>query len=998
MIAAAKLLVTVGSDISGAQTGLKQVEAQIDRFSASAERAGKVLSIALTAPIMMIGKQAVDAVAEYDRAMGQMAVASKASSAELQAMDQLAKDLGRDLTLPGTSASDAATAMLELSKAGLSVTDTMEAARGVLQLSAAGMISNERAAEVTAGALNAFSLEGQEAVRVADLLAAGANASMAEVEGMADSLQMSAAVAATTGMAIEDLVTMISEMANAGIAGSDAGTSLKQMMLSLQAPTDKAAELMAELGIKIYDSQGAMLGIRDIIDQFSSKLSGLTEAQRNAALATIFGSDAVRAANIVLMGGVEAFDSMKTAVTEQGAAAEMAAAQMTGMAGALEGLRSAWETGLLEAGQAASDIIIKVIDKVTQLITWFSGLEDAQQEQIVMWIGIAAAAGPVLIILSKIAPIVMGAVGAMLAFGQSAAAAIQAWQAGLTLSTSLQVGFGGIMATLGPLAVAVGVAAGAWALYNATIGKTAGEMEKLQKAKVGDFFSNQAPTITSAQAAIQAYLDVYRQFNQEMQQKSGWEKFASIFMRDADDAKAAAGELGVVLSGLGGDYRDYLAAVMESATGLGHWTDVNTEATLATYDAGKSIGDFAVNTLGLMTEAEFEASKETQGLTNLVEGLGGAASITAAGMEASNANLQQFIESAQAFAVPAEDMTAQLEKLNAEMDALALSEGIKAGLDAGIAGTLSGIIDAYTQAMDGNAEAQRNAEEAMRAATTQMLYQQAAAGLSAEAALALGRAMGVISEQDYQVASTIGALKVQFAGLDGVMDPTEIEGFTAAMANMNIATQNVITQGLPATMENILAELENMADLEIPIPEWGGDIGDELGPAVNQAHTAVKSELKKVGEDVAKAAAAVGDTFATYDWKSVGSAVDEGIALGISGGVEKVTSAARLVAKEALAAAMSELGIHSPSKEFMKIGAYVAEGMALGMNENAILAAQAGRDMANMALVGAGSNYYQTSSSNTYSSSVNVNAAVSSDIDTYRLAQIIADEIRTNRM
>jgi TP901 family phage tail tape measure protein len=114
--------------------------------------------------------------------------------------------------------------MSELAKAGLSVNNVMAASKGVLQLSAAGQLSNAQAAEVIAGALNMFALTGEDAVKVADPLAADPNRSSAGVTDMADALKMSGNVAASADLGLDQLVTSISLMANAGIKGSDAGT------------------------------------------------------------------------------------------------------------------------------------------------------------------------------------------------------------------------------------------------------------------------------------------------------------------------------------------------------------------------------------------------------------------------------------------------------------------------------------------------------------------------------------------------------------------------------------------------------------------------------------------------------------------------------------------------------------------------------------------------------------------------------------------------------
>jgi len=312
---------------------------------------------------------AISKSAELESELNFLQAVTSATGEQMRQVATLAKQLGADVTIPAASALDAAKAMTELAKAGLSVEQSMAAARGSLQLAAAGELEASRAAEVVAGALNAFRLSGDQAVRVADLLAAAANASSADVKEMAYSLQMASAVAAMSGKSVEDTVTALAMMANAGIRGSDAGTSLKVMLLRLIEPMKGAKKLMKNLGISVYDAEGRMLSLRDVIEQFSTKLSGLTEAQRNLALTKIFGTDAIRAANIVLMAGVEAYDQMYQAVTKTGAASDLAAARMRGLRGAQEALINAAETLGLSFGEKLMPILAKIGFAFAEILT-----------------------------------------------------------------------------------------------------------------------------------------------------------------------------------------------------------------------------------------------------------------------------------------------------------------------------------------------------------------------------------------------------------------------------------------------------------------------------------------------------------------------------------------------------------------------------------------------------------------------------------------------------
>lgn len=392
-------------DASGVVTGVTTAEGSLNQLKSAGMALGDVMTSAgqtmtamFTVPLALVGKQSFDIAMDFDSAMNILKGATKASADEMQRLSDQAKALGADMTLPGTSAADAATAMAELAKAGFDVNETLAASKGVLQLSAAGQIDNAEAAQLAANALNAFNLNASEATRVADLLAAGANATSASVKEMGYALQMSASVFANAGIPIEDLTTAIGLMANSGIQGSDAGTSLKSMLLHLQAPSEKAAGIMKDLGIEIYDANGNMKSMREIIQIVSSSMSGLTQEQRDYAMATIFGSDAVRAANIVMMGGTDAFDAMKTSVTETGAAAKMAGTMMEGLPGAVENIKSSFETAQVAAIEPFKDDIIAISKGVANLFNAFSNLPAPIRKLIVIMLALLALTGPLLML------------------------------------------------------------------------------------------------------------------------------------------------------------------------------------------------------------------------------------------------------------------------------------------------------------------------------------------------------------------------------------------------------------------------------------------------------------------------------------------------------------------------------------------------------------------------------------------------------------------------
>lgn len=445
MATLATLVVKLVGDVSGFSSSMDEASSRLRSAGQSMTSAGAGLTAGVTLPIVGIGVAALHMAGQFESSMNMMQAVSGATADEMAQVSDTAIALGSDLTLPGTSASDAALAMVELSRAGLSVQESMDAARGVLQLSAAAQIGNAQAATITANALNTFGLAGTEATTVANLLAGGANASSAEITDMAAAIQASGAVAASMGVPIDSLTTAIALMANAGIAGSDAGTSLKTMLMRLGAPTQESAALMRELGVSVFDASGTMLPMEQIIGQFSSALGGMTMEQRNAALATIFGADAIRAANVVLLGGTEAFNAMEQAVTAEGQAQMLAAAQTSGFQGSLDGLRSTVETVLLTVGTPFLTMLTGWVQWLASVVGRLAELDPKMLNMIVV-IGLAVAAiGPLLMVLGSMTTglgIVAGAIGFLLSPIGLVIIAVA------SLAAAVVQHFGGVQATI----------------------------------------------------------------------------------------------------------------------------------------------------------------------------------------------------------------------------------------------------------------------------------------------------------------------------------------------------------------------------------------------------------------------------------------------------------------------------------------------------------------------------------------------------------------------
>ena len=303
--------------------------------------------------------------ADFEASLNSFQAVSGATADQMEKVGDLAKRLGNDLTLPGTSAKDAAEAMTK-TRQGRAQRAGIDGRRQGDDPAVNRRPDRERrSGHDRRGRVERFRARGQRRRPCADLLAASANATTAEINDMALALKATSAVAAQLGIPIEDLTTAIGLMANAGIKGSDAGTSLKTMLLSLAAPTDKAAQVMKDLGIQVFDAGGKMLPLPQIIKNWQSATEGLSQAQQIQAMKTIFGTDAIRAAQVVLDSAPGSWDKLAGAITKEGAAADLAASKSKGTSGAIDAMKSSLETAAITAGEALAPAVTKVANKLS---------------------------------------------------------------------------------------------------------------------------------------------------------------------------------------------------------------------------------------------------------------------------------------------------------------------------------------------------------------------------------------------------------------------------------------------------------------------------------------------------------------------------------------------------------------------------------------------------------------------------------------------------------
>lgn len=300
--------------------------------------------------------------------------------AELEQVRKKALDLGAATQF---SSIEAAQGMTELLKAGMSVEEVMNGATdAALNLAAAGELSLPEAAEIMSTAMNAFKVT--DAAHAADILAGAANASATDVHELKYALSAVSSVAAGVGMSFDDTNTALAVFAQNGLKGSDAGTSLKTMLMRLEPTTKSQMDAFQQLGLiteqgtsAFYDAEGHMKSLADIAGLLHDRMKDLNPEQQQSLLNDMFGSDAIQGGMIMLKEGAEGVRKMQEEMTKY-TASDVAKTKWENAKGDIVRLQSAFQNFQITALAPLEPAIGKVAQALTD---FFSGSAEGAATQ-----------------------------------------------------------------------------------------------------------------------------------------------------------------------------------------------------------------------------------------------------------------------------------------------------------------------------------------------------------------------------------------------------------------------------------------------------------------------------------------------------------------------------------------------------------------------------------------------------------------------------------------
>lgn len=374
-----------------------------DKFSAMGSAltsVGGTLTKSVTLPLVGVGAAVMKVGSDFEAQMSRVQAISGATGDELKALTDQAIDLGATTAF---SAGEAAEGMENLASAGFNTQEIMSAMPGLLDLAASSGAELGTASEIAASAIRGFGLAASDAGHVADVFAEAAARTNAQTEDMGEAMKYIAPVAKAMGQSLEETAAAVGIMSDAGIKGSQAGTSLRSALSRLAKPTEVMLTKMGELGLSFYDAQGNMLPLNGIIEQLETNMAGLTQEQRNNALITLFGQESLSGMLALMERGPDELRALTESFEDcDGAAAEMAETMLDNTKGSVEEMMGSIETLAIRLQQVMAPAVTAVIQKITEFVNKLSSLSPETLQMIVTIAGVVAALGPVLLIIGKL--------------------------------------------------------------------------------------------------------------------------------------------------------------------------------------------------------------------------------------------------------------------------------------------------------------------------------------------------------------------------------------------------------------------------------------------------------------------------------------------------------------------------------------------------------------------------------------------------------------------
>lgn len=367
------VFVKIGADTSELEGGINKAKGLASGIGGAVGAGMKAVGTAIAGATAAIGGFAASSVkvgATFDSSMSQVAATMGVTVDEISDLRQFAQDMGATTAFSATQAADALNYM---ALAGYDADKSMQMLPNVLNLAAAGGMELATASDMVTDAQSALGLSMEETTQLVDKMAKASSKSNTSVQQLGDAILTIGGTAQSLAGGTTELSTALGILADNSIKGAEGGTALRNIVLSLSSPTDKAADTLENLGVTTTDAAGNLRPLEEIMGELGTSLDGLGTAERSAVIASIFNKTDIAAVNAMLGTSAERWDELAGAIDDSaGAADKMAKTQLDNLEGSITLFKSALEGAQILISDALTPALKDFVDFGTDGITKIS--------------------------------------------------------------------------------------------------------------------------------------------------------------------------------------------------------------------------------------------------------------------------------------------------------------------------------------------------------------------------------------------------------------------------------------------------------------------------------------------------------------------------------------------------------------------------------------------------------------------------------------------------
>lgn len=444
-------------DTSKFKAGLKTAQSSLSEFTnqsnnagtrfealgSSLKTVGSIITTTVSLPLLALGAGAIKTASDFEAGMSKVSALSGATGDDLKMLEDKAREMGSTTKYSATEASEA------LSYMALSGWNAEQMAEGLepsLKLAGASGMQLAECTNIVTDTMSMFGMKAKEATKMTDMLAYAQANSNTDVQQLGEALKYCGASANAMGYDLADTTALLGVFGDQGLKGSAAGTTLNAMFRDMKKNAKDGAIAIGDTNVAIVDANGNYRDMTDILADVEKATEGMTQAERDMALSSIWGTEALKGVNMAFEAGIPKIREFEEGIrNSDGVASEMYDTMQNNLKGAIDNMKSAFEGLLITIGQRLIPIFQNLVEGITNVFTWFNNLNPAIQNVIIGVGGFLAVLGPLLLLGSSlISNLGLMATGLMTLTGTT------------TLAAAATSAFGSVMAFItGPIGLTI---------------------------------------------------------------------------------------------------------------------------------------------------------------------------------------------------------------------------------------------------------------------------------------------------------------------------------------------------------------------------------------------------------------------------------------------------------------------------------------------------------------------------------------------------------------